>query len=69
MNWDQFHQYIGVPGILALLTTVAMIAWISFGIEMPPEVYTLMGASWGYYFGAGQGTKAIRAGASKLTGS
>jgi hypothetical protein len=55
---ESFAKYIGVPGVLALSTTIALIVWVSLGIPVPPEVYGLIGASWGYYFGTNG--KAIR---------
>ncbi len=47
---EKFAKYIGVPGLLALIITLAMVAWVSVRITVPPEVYALMGAAWGYYF-------------------
>lgn len=47
---EQFAKYIGVPGLLVIMVTGAMIGWVSFGIAAPPEVYTLLGAAWAYYF-------------------
>lgn len=47
---ESFAKYVGVPGLLVLMVTGAMIGWVSFGIQAPPEVYTLLGAAWAYYF-------------------
>ena len=47
---EQFAKYVGVPGLLVIMVTGAMIGWVSFGIAAPPEVYTLLGAAWAYYF-------------------
>lgn len=47
---EQFAKYIGVPGLLVVMVTGAMVGWVSFGISAPPEVYTLLGAAWAYYF-------------------
>ncbi len=48
---EQFFKYIGVPGLLVILFTCATIGWVSFKVPVPPEIYALLGASWGYYFG------------------
>lgn len=48
---EKWAKYIGVSGTLALMVTGAMIGWVSTGIPVPPEVYAILGASWGYYFG------------------
>lgn len=58
MSWDNFHKYIGVHGILALILTSAMIAWISFSMAVPAEAWALLGASWGFYFAKNGGNVA-----------
>jgi len=49
-GWEKFHKYVGVQGILALVLTFSLIAWISVGIVIPDLVHILLGASWGFYF-------------------
>lgn len=48
---EQFAKYIGVSGLLVLMVTGALVGWVSFGVAVPPEVYAILGAAWGYYFG------------------
>lgn len=48
---EQWAKYVGVSGTLALIFTIAMVAWVSLGVSVPPEVYGFEGAAIGYYFG------------------
>lgn len=47
---ENFARYVGVQGVLALLITISMIIMIFMTIEVPKEFWTLLGASWGFYF-------------------
>lgn len=49
-GWANFSKYIGVQGVLALLITLAVIIWGFFNIPIPEQIWTLLGASWGFYF-------------------
>lgn len=48
--WEKFAKYVGVQGVLAMAMTGALIYWVSSGITVPDIVYTLLGASYGFYF-------------------
>lgn len=50
MDIDKFAKYVGVQGILAMTLTVALVAWVSTGVQVPQEIYGLLGVSWGFYF-------------------
>lgn len=49
-GWDAFAKYVGVQGILALLTTAAVIYALIAQQTVPGEVYGLVGVAWGFYF-------------------
>lgn len=50
MSWNTFNKYFGVQGILALLLTLATIGLMYLNRTVPPEIYGLLGVSWGFYF-------------------
>lgn len=47
---EQFDKYIGIQGLLAVILTLAIVAWTSFHVEPPKEVWGLLGLAWGAYF-------------------
>jgi hypothetical protein len=49
-GWDKFDKYVGVQGVLAMILTVAIVAWTSFRVEVPQEIWGLLGMAWGAYF-------------------
>jgi hypothetical protein len=49
-GWDAFAKYVGVQGLLALLTTGAVIGLLAFQRTVPGEIYGLVGVAWGFYF-------------------
>ena len=49
-GWEGFNKYCGVQGILALMVTIAIIAFIAIAIIVPDQMWTLLGLSWGFYF-------------------
>ncbi|MDD3427583.1 MAG: hypothetical protein PHR42_01435 [Caldisericia bacterium] len=49
-GWDAFAKYVGVQGILALVSTGAMIYMNIANIIVPEPVYSLVGLAWGFYF-------------------
>lgn len=57
---ENFANYIGVQGVLAILITVAMIVMVFLLIPVPKELYTLLGVSWGFYFAKNGGNVANR---------
>jgi hypothetical protein len=55
-NWQAFDKYCGVQGILALLVTIAVVAMVASQRPVPPELWSLIGIGWGFYFSK-NGTK------------
>lgn len=49
--WDLVQQSVIVQGLLTLGVTTAVFALIFTSIEVPKEVWTLLGLAWGFYFG------------------
>jgi len=49
-GWDAFAKYVGVQGLLALITTVAVLIFLGLGRVIPGELYGLVGVAWGFYF-------------------
>ena len=49
-GWDAFAKYVGVQGLLALLTTIAVLVFLGMGRVIPGELYGLVGVAWGFYF-------------------
>lgn len=47
---DGFAKYVGIQGILAVVTTCAVIAMAVLRYTIPPELWSLQGISWGFYF-------------------
>ncbi len=49
-GWDGFAKYCGIQGLLALMTTVAVLGMLYLGREVPGELYGIVGVAWGFYF-------------------
>jgi len=49
--WELVQESVIVQGILTLGVTAAVFGLIFSTIEVPPEVWTLLGLAWGFYFG------------------
>jgi hypothetical protein len=50
MDWEKFDKYVGIQGILAVVMTIAVLAWNTFDIHTSDEIMGLMGLAWGFYF-------------------
>ena len=49
-GWEGFAKYCGIQGVLALLVTISLIAFIYMQLIVPDQMWTLLGLSWGFYF-------------------
>ena len=49
-GWDAFAKYVGVQGLLAFITTAAVIGLLAASRTVPGEIYGLVGVAWGFYF-------------------
>jgi len=49
-GWEGFAKYCGIQGILALIVTISLIAFIAYQLVVPDQMWTLLGLSWGFYF-------------------
>jgi hypothetical protein len=49
-GWEKFGKYIGIQGVLAVGLTCASVAMIFLKIDVPKELWGLMGVSWGFFF-------------------
>ena len=49
-GWDAFAKYVGIQGIMALLTTATIIGMSLWSITIAPELWSLQGIAWGFYF-------------------
>jgi len=50
--WELFRTSVIVQGLLALLTTMAVLYALLCGLTVPPEMWTIYGIIIGWYFGA-----------------
>lgn len=62
---EQFDRYCGVQGLLALSMTLAVIVLTAQGKTVPPEMYSLLGVGWGFYF-AKNGSKLVSSAVSSI---
>ena len=49
-GWDAFAKYVGIQGVMALATTATVIVMALVGRLVPPELWSLQGIAWGFYF-------------------
>lgn len=49
--WDLMAESVIVQGLLTLGVTACVFIAIFSAIEVPKEVWTLLGLAWGFYFG------------------
>lgn len=57
---ENFAKYIGIQGVLALLITVAVIVMVFMQMEVPKELWTPLGISWGFYYARNGGNVVSR---------
>ncbi len=49
-GWDAFAKYVGIQGVMALATTATIIVMTVIGKSIAPELWSLQGIAWGFYF-------------------
>ena len=47
---DGFNKYLGVQGVLAIISALTVSALLLLGMEIPSEVYAVYGLIVGFYF-------------------
>lgn len=62
---EAFDKFCGVQGLLAMSMTIAVIVLTAQGKIVPPEMYSLLGVGWGFYF-AKNGSKILSSTVSSI---